>query len=142
PTLRGRWGRLALPRLLLRVGGQGTEFVAWVVFARRLGTADFGRLSVAFLLCRYGGLVADWGASVRGPRDVAADRDPAVIHALARRRTTAALALSAAFLAGAVATSHRDLAAVTAVILAGGASRDWLALGNERGVRSSLPFAL
>ena len=74
------------PLALLRAGGQALEFLGFIVLARRLGTEDFGALSVAFLMCRYGGLVADWGASLKGTRDVAAGNGHDDIHALVRRR--------------------------------------------------------
>ena len=51
--------------------GQATEFVGWVVLARQLGATEFGGLSVAMLICRYGGIIRDWGASIRGVCDVA-----------------------------------------------------------------------
>lgn len=128
---------------MLRVLGQGLEFIAFVVLARRLGAADFGRLSVAFLIGRYGALIADFGASVQGPRDVAAMRDPASLHALARRRLIVALALSIG--AGCAAAIVGELALglmIVAMILAGGLNRDWLALGRLDGTRSAMPVAI
>jgi len=122
--------------------GQGTEFVAFVLLARRLGTADFGRLSVAFLACRYLGLVGDWGASVRGVRDVAAGRHPDSIRALDHRRRLVTAVLVAAALAGFTGFGRLALAPLVATIAGRGLNRDWLALGRERGVVAGLPPAL
>ena len=69
------WRRIAGPLFLLRAAGQGFEFLGWVILARRLGASTLGVLSIAFLIARYAGLLADWGASIGGPRDVARD-DP------------------------------------------------------------------
>ncbi len=99
-------------------------------------------MSVAFLLCRYGGLIADWGAAFRGARDVAAAAPAAEVSALLRLRFWVALALSAVYLAGASGSGNGELAPLGAVILSYGWSRDWLALGREQGARSSVPLAL
>jgi O-antigen/teichoic acid export membrane protein len=133
------WRRVGLPFTVLRVAGQGAEFVGFVVLARRLGAADFGRLSVAFLLCRYAGLVADWGASVRGVRDVAAGDRPEAIHALARRRFLVTLVLGSTYLVVTAGLGRWALAPLVVTIAARGLNRDWLALGRERGARAGLP---
>src|SRR2546423_5694874 len=90
------WHRTGPPILVLRGLGQGLEFAAFVLFARRLGAAEFGRLSVAFLACRYAGLVADWGASIRGARDVAIARHRRAVPGLGRRRHPVTLGLAGA----------------------------------------------
>jgi O-antigen/teichoic acid export membrane protein len=135
------WRRVGLPFTVLRVLGQGAEFVGFVVLARRLGAADFGRLSVAFLLCRYAGLVADWGASVRGVRDVAAGNRPEAIHALARRRFFVTLVLGAVYLAVTAGLGRWALVPLVVTIAARGLNRDWLALGRERGMLAGTPAA-
>ena len=132
---------MAVPLTLLRLGGQGAEFLGWVVLARHLGATSFGRVSVAFLVCRYAGLVADWGAAFRGARDLAAAAPTAEVSALLRLRFRIAIALSAVYLASASASGNGELAPMVAVIISYGWSRDWLALGREQGARSSLPLA-
>jgi len=130
------------PLLVLRVFGQAAEFAGWVVLARRLGAASFGQVAVAFLVCRYAGLVADWGASLRGVIDVSAERDAASILALVRRRTWATLILVAAYVTGVVVVGRPGLAPMAMVIACLGLSRDWLALGQERGIRSGIPMCV
>src|SRR4029079_19517457 len=92
---------VAVPMALLRLGGQAAEFVGWAILARRLGTSAFGDVAIAFLLARYAGLVADWGASFRGARDVAARGRHGSVHAYVRKRSliAAGLGLGAALLA-------------------------------------------
>ncbi len=131
-----------MPLVVLRVTGQGSEFLAFVLLARHLGTADFGRLSVAFLLCRYLGLVADWGASLRGPRDVAAGAGAGVAIALVRRRYVITAAMSVAYLAGVLALGRPEFALIAVTIVGRGLGRDWMALGQERAVRAGTPSAL
>ncbi|MDQ6947667.1 MAG: polysaccharide biosynthesis C-terminal domain-containing protein [Actinomycetota bacterium] len=141
-SLGARWRAVTGPLLVLRVFGQAAEFAGWVVLARRLGAATFGQVAVAFLVCRYAGLIADWGASLRGVIDVSAERDAASILALVRRRTWVTLILVAAYVAGAVGTGHPGLAPMATVIACLGLSRDWLSLGQERGLRSGIPMAV
>ena len=125
-----------MPFLLLRLAGQGGEFVAFVLLARALAPSEFGRLSVGFLVARYLGLVADWGASIRGARDVARGSDDAAIGALIRRRTVTSIALAAAFAVIATALDSPALSVLGVVIVARGMNRDWLSLGRERGLAS------
>ncbi len=134
--------RVTAPLVALRAAGQALEFLGFVLLARRLGTEDFGIVSVAFLVCRYGGLVADWGASLKGARDVAAGRSIGDVRALVRRRTRVSLALVAAFCLGAAASGNAAVVPLALTIGGRGVSRDWLALGRERAVRSGLPPAL
>lgn len=136
----GRWGRMAGPLLALRGIGQLLEFLGWIVMARGLGASVFGELAIAFLIARYAGLVADWGASVRGVRDAARDDEAmSTSRALIRRRTFLTAALAAAYVIGAVIVGRADLAPVALVIVALGLSRDWLALGRQQAVRAAVP---
>jgi O-antigen/teichoic acid export membrane protein len=125
-----------LPFLVLRVAGQATEFAAFVVLTRQLSPGGFGRLSVAFLVARYLGLIADWGASLRGARDVARGDDPRSLRALIHRRTQTSVALGLVFALGAVAMHAPVFAPLALVVAARGLNRDWLSLGRERGVAS------
>jgi len=77
--------------------------VAWVLLARRLGSEQFGQLSVWFLSARWLGLVADWGAAQYGSRDVAAGDVRSTIH-LRDRRTEISLGSCALFLLAAGVT--------------------------------------
>jgi O-antigen/teichoic acid export membrane protein len=139
PTPRLR--SIAIPLTALRIFGQGTEFVGWVLFARALGTSHFGDLSIAFLACRYGGLVADWGASFRGPRDVAAGWNTTV-RKLVGTRARVAVALSLVAVAICFFVGSPELAPVAAVTLNLGFVRDWIALGRAQGARAGIPSAL
>jgi O-antigen/teichoic acid export membrane protein len=123
---------------MLRAGGQALEFLAFIILARRLGTADFGALSVAFLMCRYGGLVADWGASLKGTRDVAAGNGHDDIHALVRRREIVSAGFAVAYVAAVVALGFPGLVPLIACIAGRGLNRDWLALGREQGTRAGV----
>lgn len=136
--LSAGWRRIAGPYTVLRVSGQGLEFLAFVVFARSLGTAEFGVLSVGYLVARYAALVADWGVSVRGPRDVVhASED--TITMLVRHRERVSTILTLAFAAGCLAIGRPSLMPLGALVVAGGVSRDWIALGRESGARSAAP---
>ncbi|MFN8039396.1 MAG: polysaccharide biosynthesis C-terminal domain-containing protein [Acidimicrobiales bacterium] len=131
---------MAGPLLGLRGMGQLLEFLGWIVIARRLGASVFGELAIAFLIARYAGLVADWGASVRGVRDAARDDDSlSTSRALIRRRTWLTAVLTASYVVGAVLVGRADLAPVALVIVALGMSRDWLALGRQQAVRAAIP---
>jgi O-antigen/teichoic acid export membrane protein len=136
------WRSVGLPLLILRLAGQGLEFIGFVVLARRLAPGDFGTLSVAFLIARYGGLVGDWGASVRGVRDVAALASPAAVRSLQHRRTLVTLALAGGYVAVALATGHAALVPLAITLVNRGLNRDWYALGRERGLRSGVPQAI
>ncbi len=134
-----RWSRVALPYSALRLGGQAGEFAGWVLLARRLGTSGFGELSIVFLLCRYAGIVADWGAAMRGPRDVVVARRGS-IHAYVRLRSATAVALAAAGAVLLVALGLWEIVPAGAGTLSIGLSRDWVALGREQGARAALPI--
>ena len=123
---------------MLRAGGQALEFFGFIVLARRLGTEDFGALSVAFLVCRYGGLIADWGASLKGTRDVAAGHGHDDIHALVRRREFVSAGLALAYVVVVVTLGFPGLVPLIACIAGRGLNRDWLALGREQGVRAGV----
>ena len=133
---------MAGPLTALRLIGQGGEFLAFVVLARRLGTTGFGEVSVAYLICRYGGLLADWGASLKGTRDVAAGHHPDALHELVRRRNIATAVLTALFVLGAWATGHGAVAPLALTIVGRGLGRDWLALGEEKGITAGFPSAV
>ena len=95
-------------------------------------------LSVAFLVCRYGGLIADWGASLKGARDVAAGSGHDDIHALVRRREIVSVLLALAYVVAVVAVGRPGLIPLVACIAGRGLSRDWLALGRQQGVRAGV----
>ena len=137
-----RWGRVTAPLMGTRVLGQGLEFVSWILLARRLGASGFGSLSVAFLVCRYAGLVADWGASVRGARDVASPLFAAQVAALVRQRAAVAIILTALVACGSALVHEAGLAPLSLTILARGMGRDWIALGRGRGIASGSPAAV
>jgi O-antigen/teichoic acid export membrane protein len=141
-SLGRRWSATTAPYLVLKGAGQAAEFAGWVVLARRLGAHAFGELAIALLICRYGGLVADWGASISGVRQVARGRDPGAIRALERRRRQVAFPLTCLYLAGSVITGHVNLLGFAAILLNIGLNRDWIALGQERGGRSAFPTFL
>lgn len=130
------WSRAGLPFLLLRVLGQGTEFAGFVALARGLPPDAFGRLSIAFLIARYFGLVADWGASVQGARAVARGDDPAAVEALMRHRGRVSALLSLVFTVAVVPIAGASFAFLAIVISARGLNRDWISLGTERGASS------
>lgn len=138
-TIGQRWRSTTLPYLAMEGIGQGTEFVGWVLLARRLGTHTFGVLMVAVLACRYGGLIADWGASIRGVRDVAEGRHPGEIRALNRRRMQATAVLSTVYLAAVGLAGRPHLMPLVVMLLCLGLNRDWIALGRERGALSGFP---
>ena len=127
---------------MLRVSGQGLEFLGFVVLARRLAPSDFGTLSVAFLIARYGGLVGDFGASVRGVRDVAALATPNALRSYQRRRVEVTAAAALIYIGVAVTTSHATVAPLVVTLISRGMNRDWMALGSERGIRAGAPLAL
>ncbi len=136
------WGRLIGPYAASRLAGQAMEYAGWVVLARRLEPEAFGELAVVFLLCRYGGLVADWGASIRGPRDAAGVADGAALRALADWRRKVTVALLIVISLGLLATGTAELLPVAAVAAALGLSRDWVALGQEQPLRAGSPVLL
>ena len=93
---------------------------------------------MAFLMCRYGGLVADWGASLKGTRDVAAGNGHDDIHALVRRREFVSAGFAVAYVAAVVALGFPGLVPLIACIAGRGLNRDWLALGREQGTRAGV----
>jgi O-antigen/teichoic acid export membrane protein len=124
----------------MRIVGQGAEFVAFVLFARRLGSSDFGLLWAGLLVARYAGLVADWGAILRGSRDVARAAWSEVTALLRRRRAVGVL-LTIAY-AGVAAIVQPWLVPLALVVLNRGVGRDWIAVGREQGWRAGVPSAL
>ena len=142
--LSGLWARRVFFRntatfVVLRLFGQGLEFFAFVMFARQLGTANFGVLSVAYLICRYAGLVGDWGANIRGTRSVAVAASQSQVHALVRRRERVSIGLALLYSIVVVAIGFTYLAPLAIIILCRGMSRDWMSLGRERNARSAFP---
>lgn len=137
-----RWRATTVPYLLLRGGGQAAEFVGWLILARRLGSASFGELSVGVLVCRYGGLIADWGASIGGVRDVAGGRHPTSMRRLNRRRSLTTIGLSAVYVSATLLLGMPRLAPLVFMLIGIGLNRDWIALGREQGRRSAAPAAL
>jgi O-antigen/teichoic acid export membrane protein len=138
-SLGRRWSATAAPYLAIKGAGQAAEMVGWVILARRLGAHSFGILAVAALVCRYGGLIADWGASISGVREVAqGDRWGAVV-ALERRRRRSALPLAAIYVVAAIVTGHPGSVILVTILLSIGLNRDWVALGREQGARSAFP---
>lgn len=125
----------------LRSLGQALEFIAVALLARRLGPTPFGTLAIGLLIARYGGIIGDWGASVRGVRDVARGDPPAALRALQRRRIAVSIALSLAFVVGAFVTSPA-IAPLGIVLVARGTNKDWLSLGRRRYFRAGLPAIL
>jgi O-antigen/teichoic acid export membrane protein len=125
--------------VVLRGGGQGLEFIGWVVLARSLGTSAFGSISIAFFAARAIGLVADWGATIQGTRAVAAGATASEVHALSRLRLVLGVVLAALFAGFVCLMGQPELAPLAICILSRGASRDWLSLGGERHARSSIP---
>jgi O-antigen/teichoic acid export membrane protein len=135
----GRTLKGAAQLVLLRGGGQGLEFLGWVVLARSLGTSAFGSISIAFFAARAVGLVADWGATVQGTRAVAAGAAASEVHALSRLRLVLGVVLAAIFAGVVCLIGQPELTPLSVCILGRGASRDWLSLGGERHARSSIP---
>lgn len=127
--------------VLLRLTGQILEFVAVAILARRLGPNGFGALAIGLLAARYGGIIGDWGASVRGVRDVARGDSGDALWALQRRRVVVSGALSATFVLGALATSPA-VAPLAMVLLARGTGTDWISLGLGLHLRAAVPAVL
>jgi O-antigen/teichoic acid export membrane protein len=123
----------------LRGGGQALEFLGWVILARSLGVSNYGILSIGFFVARGLGLIADWGATVQGTRDIASGTDSENIHALSRWRLLLGVLLAAGFATATIAVGQWRLAPLALCVLGRGTARDWLALGGERHVRSSIP---
>jgi O-antigen/teichoic acid export membrane protein len=133
--------RVSAPFVVLRVVSQGSEFLAWVVVARALTTAEVGTLAMAYLVCRYAGIAADWGAPFVGVRLVAKSPDDPDVAGLQRFREVLSLGLAATLALGLaiVAPSTTPLALVA---LYRGANRDWIALGSGRNVAAGVPAFL
>ena len=135
-----RWRRLAGPLLFMKGSGQILEFVGWVILARRLGAGPFGEIAIAFLVARYIGVLADWGAAIRGARDVVRDdAHMSVSRSLIRRRNELTAGLTIAYVLGCVVIGQPRLAPIGAVIVALGLNRDWMAIGREQGIRAAVP---
>lgn len=133
-----RWRALAVPVTIARAAAQAIELVAWALMARRLGPSEFGALSLAFLAARWCGLIADWGATQRGSRDVAAE-DHDSVAALLWTRNRLTLLLSVGFVAAMFVVGAQEFWPLVAVVVAGGLMRDWMALGRGNVTASIAP---
>jgi O-antigen/teichoic acid export membrane protein len=136
------WQERRLLVVALRLLGQVLEFLAWVVLARRLPAEVLGELTVAFLACRYGGLLADWGARYSGMRHVAAGLPLAGLRPLLRRRRHLSAVLGVVFLIWALGTGTAVLLPLLAVLLQQGLNRDWISLGQRRMFVAGFPALL
>ncbi|MEZ5322863.1 MAG: hypothetical protein R2698_12465 [Microthrixaceae bacterium] len=115
-----------------RVAGNALEFVAYVVFARRLGPAVFGVLSVMLVATRFLALLGDSGAAFGGTREAARrGLDDAELWAWQQRREHRSLLLAGIAALGAVAVGHPEVAPMALGVLARGANRDWIAIGLQ-----------
>ncbi len=122
-----------------RTAAQALEFGAWLVLARRLGPEPVGVLAVAMVVLRIAGLVGDWGAAFRGAREVAAHGlSSPIVVGLVRRRERVSLGLAAVWVMVAL-PARPELAFMAVVVMARGAGRDWVALGEDRRGASALP---
>jgi O-antigen/teichoic acid export membrane protein len=127
--------------ILSRGFAQALEFVAWVVFAWRLGASALGVLAVAAITSRLLGLIADWGATWRGPRDVAAHgKDSAIVVSLVRRRELVSVLLAVGMATVLGLMGDFALMPMAVVVGARGSNRDWIALGEARRLHSSVPL--
>jgi O-antigen/teichoic acid export membrane protein len=137
PSTRGLGLRTtALPMAATRVVGLGGEFVTFALLARDLGPGGFGRVSAAFVVARYLGIVADWGATLGGSRLLAtADPDWSRIRKLVRWRLAVSLGLAAA-LAVVLGAISPALVPISATVVCRGLNRDWVSLGVGKGARS------
>ena len=142
PTYSQRWRSLAAPYATLRVSGQATEFLGFLVLARVLEPSGFGEVSIAFLICRYAGLIGDWGAITRGSRDVAAAGRHGSTRVYVRHRTMVTLLMVAVVATAMAVAGYAELIPCCGVIATLGLNRDWIALGREQGPRAAAPPAL
>lgn len=107
------------------------EFAGWIALARALGPSKFGPLAIVFAICRYVAIVADWGATTSGPRDVARHGEEAVAALVSWRRLVG-VGLTAALLVVLWSSGHGALAPVAVVVLARALNLDWVLLGRGR----------
>lgn len=132
----------ASPLAALRIAGQAAEFLGIATLGRRYGASDFGVISVAYVVARYAGLVADRGASLTAARDFALSSNPwpQVAYRLASRRR-AALTLAMIFIVGSFVVEPA-VAPLGVCVLARGLNRDWIALAQHRGFRAGASNAI
>jgi len=127
--------------IVARGCAQALEFLAWIVFARSLGPSAVSLLAIAAIAARLLGLLGDWGATRRGPRDVAAHgRGSPVVASLVRRREFFSVSLAIAMGIVLLVAGRAFLLPISLVVVARGANRDWIALGEGRRTRSALPL--
>jgi O-antigen/teichoic acid export membrane protein len=138
--LRATFAALGAGEVLARL----LAFGATIYLARRLGTAEFGLISLATAILLYAACVADAGLDAIGVRDLAGGRADArtLIPPLVVMRLGAALVVSGliAAIATAVLTSREALLvtlyAVTLWVV--GVNTRWVAIGLGDGVGASL----
>lgn len=128
-----------MPWVAMRLAAQALEFIGWVMIARRFTPEIVGEVTVAYLVCRYVGLVADWGAIFGGTRLAARDPDDPRIRALAVRRQKLTLVLGPLLAGMFLFLGHGELIALVAVVAYRGSNREWLALGRGAHVAGGLP---
>lgn len=142
PTSGTSWARAGAGFTVTRIVGQGMEFLGFVVLARQLGSEAFGAFWLAFLVARYLAVIGDWGANMRGARDVAGQADPAQLAALVRRRVQVSVALAATFVGALVLANRPGLAVLAACIISRGTNRDWMRLGAAKGLSAGMPSVI
>jgi O-antigen/teichoic acid export membrane protein len=123
--------------ITLRILAQGSEFAAWIILAHRLPTQRLGALAIAYLVCRYAGLIGDLASPFAGVRAVARRDPPPDIAALVRVRERLSAGLVVLTAAGLLVVSAQ-FAPLAVVILFRGSDRDWIALGRGRQMRAGV----
>jgi O-antigen/teichoic acid export membrane protein len=127
---------------VLRLTAQAAEFAGWILLARRVSPDLVGEVTVAYLVARYAGLTADWGAAFGGTRLVARDPSDPRIAALVRRRHLLTAVAVVAVAIGLVASGNGELAPLVGVTLYRGSNREWLAVGRGLHLAAGVPPVL
>ena len=135
--MSGKTGRASSFRQVrgvgLRVAGNVAEFGGYVLLARSLGPSSFGRISVLLVIVRFVALACDRGVAYAGTREVAGrGADSPAIWAWQRRRESWSLAGTALVALATVAIGWPELAPMALGVFARGASREWIATGQNR----------
>ncbi|MFN8050906.1 MAG: hypothetical protein U0Q22_05695 [Acidimicrobiales bacterium] len=126
--------------IALRAAGTALEFVGYVILARRLGPGAFGQISVALVIVRFAALLGDSGAGYGGTREVASRGvDSPRVWAWQRNRQIRSVGLAVVFVVACAVSGHVALMPFAIGLVARGAHRDWIALGEGAVVRSSAP---
>ncbi len=125
---------------ITRFSAQILEFAAWVILANRLDVDDLGVVAIGVLSARYAGQIADWGALLRGPREIARHgRTSAVVSSYIRlRRRLSALTLGVLAAAYLIAGAP-ELLPMLAVAGGRGLAMDWVSLGEGESWRAGIP---